>query len=182
MTCPILILIGLTPVFAALYMAASCFRSGGRLKRWSSLAVLTLLVLPLLLAGLDGRCWRPWIWTGAPGVKVCCGLSYTAGVLLLLAWAGRGMIRQFCVWGELANTLISCVIVLADVALCLFVGLWGLLLSSVFGSDHVVEWEEELVVVQIDAWDSRKSYHAYRGPLVRGRERVYEDYEPLVYS
>ena len=48
---PILILIGLTPVFAALYMAASCFRSGGRLKRWSSLAVLTLLVLPLLLAG-----------------------------------------------------------------------------------------------------------------------------------
>ena len=89
---PILILIGLTPVFAALYMAASCFRSGGRLKRWSSLAVLTLLVLPLLLAGFGWTVLAAMDLDWRTGVKVCCGLSYTAGVLLLLAWAGRGAV------------------------------------------------------------------------------------------
>lgn len=178
---PILILIGLTPVFAALYMAASCFRSGGRLEKWGSLIVLGLLVLPLLAAGVGWTALAAMDLEWRSGVKTACGLCYTAGVLLLLAWAGRGMIRQFCVWGELANTLIGCVIVLADVALCILVGLWGLLLSSVFGSDHVVEWEEELVVVRIDAWDSRKSYHAYRGPLVRGSGDL-EEIQPPYYA
>lgn len=178
---PVLILIGVTPLLIAAHMTASSFSSGEKLKKWFSLGTLALLVLPVLLAGFGWTVLAAMDLDWRTGVKTCCGLSYTAGALLVLVWVGKGMVRQFCVFGELANTLISCAVVLADVLLCIFVGLWGLLLSSVFGGDHLTEWEGELVVVQIDAWDSEKTYYAYHGPFIRGDVSL-EEIQPPFYA
>ena len=162
-------------------MAVSCFRSGDRLKKWASLGVLAMLVLPVLLMLFGWTVLAAMDLDWRAGVKLWCGLSYTAGAMLTLVWVAWGMLRQFCVFGELANVIISCVIVAAAALLCIFVGFCGLLLSSAFGEDHVTEWEGELLVVQVDAWDSRKTYYAYHGPLVRGDISL-EESQPPYYA
>lgn len=178
---PVLLLIGAAPILLAACMTASSFSSGEKLKKWFSLGTLALLVLPVLLAGFGWTVLAAMDLDWRAGVKTCCGLSYTAGAMLVLAWVGKGMVRQFCVFGELANTIIGCIVVVLAALLCLFVGFWGVLLSSVFGSDHLTEWEGELVVVQIDAWDSEKTYYAYHGPFIRGDVSL-EEIQPPFYA
>ena len=71
-------------------------------------------------------------------------------------------------------------------ALLLVVSLWvgPMMLIFACGDDErVVEYEGQTLVEVNDGFmDPHWSYYVYRGPLVRGRERVYEDYEPLVHS
>ena len=50
-------------------------------------------------------------------------------------------------------------------------------------TEKVVEYQGQTLVEVDDGFmDPHWSYYVYHGPLVRGRERVYEDYEPLVHS
>lgn len=181
---PILLLIGSTPILLAAYMTASSFRDGEKLKKWFSLGTLALLVLPVLLAGFGWTVLAAMDLDWRTGVKTCCGLLYTAGVLLLLAWGTKGLLGWLCVsskLGGLASALTGCVVLVLAAFLSICVGLFGLLFSCASGSDHLTEWEGELVVVQIDAWDSEKTYYAYHGPFIRGDVSL-EEIQPPFYA
>lgn len=71
-------------------------------------------------------------------------------------------------------------------SLLLLVSLWmgPMMLIFACGDDErVMEYQDQLLLEVDDGFmDPHWSYYVYHGPLVRGRERVYEDYEPLVYS
>ena len=123
-------------------------------------------------------------WRGGPSavlvsvmlVSGWIGLIFTMACLLPRSWPMVSAAVRRTVKGAL----------LLLTALVLLIALWvgPMMLIFACGDDErVVEYRGQTLVEVSDGFmDSHWSYYVYHGPLVRGRERVYEDYEPLVYS
>ena len=123
-------------------------------------------------------------WRGGPSavlvsvmlVSGWIGLIFTMACLLPRSWPMVSAAVRRTVKGAL----------LLLTALVLLIALWvgPMMLIFACGDDErVVEYRGQTLVEVSDGFmDSHWSYYVYRGPLVRGRERVYEGYEPLVHS
>lgn len=165
---PVLICIFFVPLLIALLIA---LMTSGK-KRILAWAVVSLLALPLVVAGFgglllsaNGLAWRSC-------VKLPLGLAYVAGVLALLVWSGVFLWRQIKWWAGQG------IVLLAVGFLVLVVGWYGLLFSGIWaGSDRVMEYKGQTAVEEAEWMDWH--YYAYHGPLVRGKEALghsWDDY------
>ena len=126
-----------------------------------------------------GLAWRSApsaILFGVVMVSGWIGLIFTMACLLPRQWPLVGAAVRRTVKGALL-----CLTILILLAV-LWLG--PVLMIFAFGdTEKVVAYQGQTLVEVDDGFmDPHWSYYVYHGPLVRGRERVYEDYEPLVHS
>ncbi|NBI11424.1 hypothetical protein D1641_15635 [Colidextribacter sp. OB.20] len=143
------------------------------------LAAAGLLIGGGAVLGRFGLAWRGGpsaVLFGVMLVSGWIGLIFTMACLLPRSWPMVSAAVRRTVKGAL----------LLLTALVLLIALWvgPMMLIFACGDDErVVEYRGQTLVEVSDGFmDSHWSYYVYRGPLVRGRERVYEGYEPLVHS
>lgn len=127
-------------------------------------------------------------WRNAPAAALCV-------VLLLSGWTGI-VLTLACVlpakWPNLAPVLrwSSKGLVVLSAAVVILVTLWIGPLGIAFvygGSERVVEYhgplvdyQDQLLVERMEGFLSPDySYYPYRGPLVRGTERVFSTVDPI---
>lgn len=123
-------------------------------------------------------------WRNAPAAALCAVLlvSGWAGIVLTLACAlpmEWPNVPQFLRWPA-KGLVVLCAAVLLVVTL--WIGPMGILF--VYGdSERVMDYQgQKLVEVDDGFMDPHWSYYVYHGPLVRGIERLFDEYEPLVHN
>ena len=158
-----------------------CLRNcEGKARKYLVLDSIVFLVMLALhfggsiVLGFLGLTWRnvpgAVLWTVLVGgfliwivLALCCFLPQTGEI----GWVNQGIVILFAV-------------------VTFLVVLWVGLIVLAFGygeTEKVVEYRGQTLLEVDDGFmDPHWSYYVYHGPLVRGKERVYEDYEPLVYS
>ena len=147
---------------AAVFLGALVLFFGGEILlgffhlTWRNLPSLVLLGT-LLVGG----------WVGVVLTVACVILMELPSVPAAVRWAAKAAVTFFA-------------------ALVLLVTLWlgPLLFLFAFGDgERTVEYQGQTLVEVGDGFlDQHYSYYAYHGPLVRGTERLYDTYEPLVYN
>lgn len=123
-------------------------------------------------------------WRNAPAAAIC-------GVLLVSGWVGI-ILTLVCFlpmelpsmpeamrWAAKASVTFFAAVVL-------LVTLWAGPLGIAFAFDNKeqkIEYQGQTLLEVDDGFlDPHYSYYVYHGPLVRGKERVYDEYEPLIHS
>lgn len=143
------------------------------------LGALALLLGGGLLLDCFGLTWR-----NLPSLALCgillvsgwVGIIFTLTCFLdvklpelapILRWAAKGAVAFFA-------------------AVVFIVTLWigPLGIAFVYGNpERVVDYQGQTLLEVDDGFlDPHYSYYEYHGPLVRGKERVYDGYEPLIHS
>lgn len=169
---PVFFLILIVPAGISLSLAV---RLSGW-KRWAAWGNFALLALPVLVGGTGGMLLSAGGLAWRSCVKLPCALSYVAGILMLLVWAGEFLWRQIAWWKPVIREIGHCVILAAVALLLLVLGWYGLLFGAIWaGSDREVVIREERMVEEQSwmDWD----YYAYHGPLTRGSKRIYSSWE-----
>lgn len=149
---------------------------------WTAVVFLGALVLwggGGVLLGFFHMTWR-----NAPAAAIC-------GVLLVSGWVGI-ILTLVCFlpmelpsmpeamrWAAKASVTFFAAVVL-------LVTLWAGPLGIAFAFDNKeqkIEYQGQTLLEVDDGFlDPHYSYYVYHGPLVRGKERVYDEYEPLIHS
>lgn len=159
------------------------FRCGKRERRhmiWSGAVFLGTLALWIggdLLLNLFGLTWRGVSVGVLLGVLLISGEVWITQALAFLLpnkdfphlvlgfrWAAKGI-----------------VLLLAGVVFLMMLFLF-MVACALAGDDarRVVEYQGQTLVEVSDGWlDPHYSYYEYRGPLVRGRERIYDQEWPI---
>lgn len=171
--CAVLAIAGLACLFY-------CKGKNRRYLAWTAAVFLGALALYLggiLLLGFFQMTWR-----NLPALILC-------GTLLGSGWVGIVLTLACFLPGEwpggpkaLRWTLKGVVVLFA--AVVLVVTLWFGPLAVIFvysDAERVVEHQGQTLLEVNDGFlDPHWSYYVYHGPLVRGTERVYDEYAPLV--
>ena len=126
--------------------------------------------------GLFGLAWRSGpsvVLFGVMLVSGWIGVALTMACLLPRQWPVVGVVLRRAVKGGLQFLAV----------LVLLVSLWQgpFLMMFAFGDmERVVEYQGQTLLEVDDGFmDPHWSYYVYHGPLVRGKERVYDEYSPL---
>lgn len=159
------------------------FRCGERERRhmiWSAAAFLGTLALWVcgdLLLNLFGLTWR------GVSVGILLGvLLISGGVWLTQALAFLLPNKDFPDWVLGFRWAAKGIILLLAGAVLLTMLFLFAFACALAGDDarSVVEYEGQTLIEVSDGWlDPHYSYYEYRGPLVRGRERVYDQEWPI---
>lgn len=166
-SCPLLALVGVYCLIAGkgaarrrLAWTAAVFLGSGALLAGGN------FVLHFL--GLTWRSLPSAILFGAWIISGWVGILFMLGCFLPMEWPKRSTAFRRTVKG----------VILALSALVLVITLWfgPLLLIFVYGEmDRVIEYRGQTLVEVDDGFlDMHYSYYAYHGPLVRGKERIYD--------
>lgn len=123
----------------------------------------------------------------------CFGLAWRSrpsavlfGVMMVSGWIGLLLVMACLLprpWPLVGIVLRRTVkgVLLFLAALVLLAALWAgpILFMFAFGdSERVVEYQDQTLLKVDDGFmDPHCSYYAYHGPLVRGNQRLYEEYE-----
>lgn len=123
-------------------------------------------------------------WRSLPSGLMCSTLMISGwtGIFLILEtvlsveWPKTAPVLRWAVKGT--------VLFFAVLFVSVTVFFWTSGGSFVFcENDWVVKYEgQTLLVVSDGCPDSCYGYYEYHGPLVRGTERLYDDYEPLAHN
>lgn len=124
-----------------------------------------------------GLAWRSGpsaVLLGVMAVSGWIGLIFIMACLLPRPWPLVGAVLRRAVKGAL--------LFLAVLVVVLWLG--PILVMFAFGdTEKVVEYRGQTLLEVDDGFmDPHWSYYVYHGPLVRGTERLYDSYEPLVHS
>ena len=126
--------------------------------------------------GLFGLAWRSGPSVALFGVMLVSswiGVVLTVICLLPRQWPMTGVVLRRAVKGAFLFLAV----------LVLLVSLWlgPFLMMFAFGdTERVVEYQGQTLLEVDDGFmDPHWSYYVYHGPLVRGKERVYDEYSPL---
>lgn len=140
------------------------------------LGVLFLMIGGSFILGCFGLAWRGVSW----GVLL--------GTLVISGWVGTSLLMDGFLRGEwlgiplILRWAVKSVVVLLTGAV-LIVSMFLFIIACALAGDDarsVVEYQGQTLIEVSDGWlDPHYSYYEYRGPLVRGRERVYDQQWPI---
>lgn len=106
-------------------------------------------------------------WVGIILTLVCFLPMELPNVTAALHWASKSVIVLFAA---------------AILLVALWMGPFGLLFAF-SNAERKIEYQGQTLLEVDDGFlDIHYSYYVYHGPLVRGKERVYDEYEPLIHS
>lgn len=173
----------LTGVLILALVAIGCLsRCRGKNRRhlaWAAGVFLTALVLffgGLILLGFFRMTWRSlpsMILLGTLLVSGWMGIVLTMGCFLPMEWPGIPAPLRWVSKG--AALLFATVVILETLWFGPLLIVWGF-----GGEERVVEYEgKTLLEVDESFLEPDYRYYLYHGPLVRGTERLYHEYEPL---
>ncbi len=127
----------------------------------------------LSCVGLAWRAAPSAVLFGVMLVSGWIGLLFTMDCLLPMEWPSMGVV--------LRRTIKGVLLFLAVLVLLLVLWLGPILMMFGYGdTERVVDYRGQTMLEVDDGFmDPHFSYYVYHGPLVRGTERIYDDYEPL---
>ena len=166
---------------AGLFCLAKC---GGRDRKYLAwTAVVFLCCLFLLLGGSALLGHFGLAWRNLPGGLLCLGLLLS-GLLGVVLTLGCFLPMEMPDLAPVLRWTVKTTLALSAVAVLFYAVTFGPLFSALAfeGDERVVTYEGQRLLESEDNWlDTVYEYYEYRGPLVRGSQRLYHSMEaPLV--